>query len=113
MLGLLSTEEPREDREDGPLPLIDSVSLVHEKEREDRVACDFFPGEPGGLISPMGIRWSTSLYECLNMRIVSSSNIVAVGVQCGGGEVIAMAARRRERAHTHRSILHSLCALQR
>lgn len=84
MLGLLSTEEPREDRDDGPLPLIDSVSFVHEKEREERVACFFFPGEPGGLTSPMGIRWSTSLYEWLNMRIVSSSSIVATGAQCGG-----------------------------
>ena len=94
MLGLLSTEEPREDRDDGPLPLIDSVSLVHEKEREDRVAWALFPGEPGGLMSPMGMRWSPSLYECLNMRILSSSSIVAVGVQLEDREVIAADCRQ-------------------
>jgi hypothetical protein len=39
MLAFLSTDGVREDRDDEPLPLIDSVSLDHEKDRDPRVGC--------------------------------------------------------------------------
>jgi hypothetical protein len=51
ILGRLSMEEPRDDRDEGPLPLMDSVSLPHENDREVRVACCgvFSVGEFGGV----------------------------------------------------------------
>tara|TARA_R110002003_G_scaffold176_2_gene14315 strand:+ start:31397 stop:31684 length:288 start_codon:yes stop_codon:yes gene_type:complete len=44
-----SIEEPRDVREDGPFPFIDSVSLDHENDRDPLVACAFLPGELGGV----------------------------------------------------------------
>jgi hypothetical protein len=51
ILGRLSMEEPRDDRDEGPLPLMGSVSLPHENDREVRVVCCgvFFVGESGGV----------------------------------------------------------------
>jgi hypothetical protein len=49
-LEMLGRAEPWEDFEDGPLPLMDSVSLPHEKDRDVLVTCTaFFPGEFGGV----------------------------------------------------------------
>jgi hypothetical protein len=77
ILGLLSIEEPREDRDDGPFPLIDSVSLDHEKDREGLDGCVLLPGEFGGVRSPNGTRLSTSLCERLSFRIASFSSMIA------------------------------------
>jgi hypothetical protein len=72
MLGLLSTEDPREVRDEVVrFALIDSVSLVKEKDREPRVASDFLRKGLINAPSSSGSKWSTSLYERLNMRAVS------------------------------------------
>jgi hypothetical protein len=80
-MSLLSIDGVREERDDGPrLPLRDSVSFDHEMERLDRVfACGvFFSGDRGGVTSPMGTRWSTSLRERFNLSsAASSTGIVA------------------------------------
>ena len=110
MFGLLSAkEEPREERDDGPFPLIDSVSLDHEKERELRVVCCLLDGVLGGVTSPMGMRLSTSLCERLSLRIVSFSSIVAVGLRSsrwwGYWRSIVARARSKKSVRTHYSIV--------
>jgi hypothetical protein len=101
MLGLLSIDEPREDREDGPLPLIDSVSLDHENARDARVGCRASSyGDSGGVTSPIGMRWSTSLCERLSLRIASFSSIVAVE---GGAVVSPRHCVERRKVGTHGS----------
>jgi hypothetical protein len=100
ILGRWLMEEPRDDRDEGPLPLIDSVSLLHENDREVRVACCgiFFVGEVGGVYLPIGIRWSTSLCDRLSLRMASLSSIVA---QLGWGVVVgAWYLREREGIHS-------------
>jgi hypothetical protein len=110
MLGLLSTEEPREDREDGPLPLIESVSLDHEKAREVRVGTRASShGDSGGVTSPIGMRWSPSLCERLSLRIASFSSIVA-RVSSRAGQSRHNVEGRRTLALTG-LVWHSLCAL--
>jgi hypothetical protein len=117
ILGLLSMDEPREDRDEEPLPLIDSVSLDQEKEREPLVAWLFLSGELGGVVSPIGTRLSTSLHERLSLRIVSFSSMVALW---GGGQRKVVLAhgdnkernKERKRIYTHEFILHLLCVLR-
>lgn len=72
--------EERDEREDESLlPLIESVSLDHEKERSERVfeVDVFFASGRGGVTSPMGMRWSPSLTDRLSLTTASRSNIVA------------------------------------
>lgn len=64
-------------REDRAFPLIDPVSLVHEKARLGLVRGVFFPGDVGGVSWPTGIKSSTSLNERFNFMIASSPSIVA------------------------------------
>lgn len=80
MLGFFSAdEEVRDDRvDDGAFPLMDIVSLDHEKARERRVRCvsALFSGVPGGVTSPNGMRASTSLCDRLSLRISSFSSML-------------------------------------
>jgi hypothetical protein len=90
MLGLLSArDEPRDDRDGVPFPLICSVSLDHEKAREGLVACaeTLLAGVPGGVSSPMGVRASTSLCERLSLRTASFSSMSRDVSWAGGGGV--------------------------
>jgi hypothetical protein len=63
-MSFLSTDGPREERVDERLfPLICSVSLVHEMERDGRVECPGVSssGDTGGVDSPTGSGRSMSL----------------------------------------------------
>lgn len=74
-------EDPREEvRDPRVLPLSESVSLVHENDRELRVVCALLSGDPGGVTSPRGRRASASLRERLSFTIASSPSIVAQAV---------------------------------
>lgn len=76
-LGLVSTEVPREDRDEGPLALMDSVSLsTHDEDREARVRCSFLSGESGGGLELPRWRGSMSPNADLKMRAASLSAIV-------------------------------------
>ena len=75
----------RDEREDGPLlPLSESVSFDHEKERLDLFLERgvFFSGERGGVLSPIGMRWSPSLTERFSFITASSPSIVAQTEGC-------------------------------
>jgi hypothetical protein len=109
MVGRLSRDEPRDERNDGPLALIDSVSLDHEKEREPLMPCAFFSGEAGGVRSPMGMSGSTSLRERLSLRIVSFSSMAA---RSRRGRCYRRMVARAKRRRTHKGTLHLLCARQ-
>lgn len=104
IFGLLSAEEePREDRDEGPFPFIDSVSLDHEKEREPLVACIsvLLSGVLGGVSSPTGMRGSTSLWVRLSLAMTSFSSIVARSWVEGGRVSLAHVVwRQRKRIHS-------------
>jgi hypothetical protein len=76
-LGLVSTEVPREERDEGPLALMDTVSLsTHDEDREARVRCSFWSGEGGGGVELPRWRGSISPNADLKMRAASLSAIV-------------------------------------
>jgi hypothetical protein len=76
-ISLLSIEA--REREERLLPLIDSVSLVHEKARLGLVLGVLLPGELRRVMWPTGTRSSTSLNERLNLATASSSSMVVQG----------------------------------
>ena len=77
ILSLFPNESSWGDLEDGPFPLIDSVSLDHENDREVLVEDIFLIGELGGVISPRGMSWSASLRDRLSLRMASFSSMAA------------------------------------
>jgi hypothetical protein len=114
MLGRVSTDVPREERDEGPLALIDSVSLVvHENDREGRVGCAFLSGERGGL-APLRWRGSMSPNADLKMRATSLSAIVGWSrggrVEGSGFYGGVMLCRQQETVSYSRSMSRSLCA---
>ena len=82
-ISLLSMEGAREEREECEdeclRPLSESVSLRNEKERSERVleAGVSFPGDGGGVTSPIGMRWSPSLTDRLSFTMAARSSMVA------------------------------------
>lgn len=84
---------------DLPLLFTESVNLVKEKAREGLFLGVLEVLPRGGVLSPMGTRSSTSLFERLSVLIVSSPSIFAPVVAVWSRALVVLHSRNEEPTH--------------